>query len=468
LDSEILAGIVRRAQKGDSHAQQELYLESSKSVYYLALRILRNPEDAEDITHDVFMMVFEKIPELKQPAAYQRWLNQITANKCMDFLRLNKSVHTDELDILDTLEQEDEEVSHIPDKLYDDEETRRLILEIIDTLPDAQRICVMYRYVNQLSVEEIAVITATNEHTVKSRLALARNKIRAAILEKEDQEGIRLHVIIPIMPVLMKSLEDFQMPEGLTAQMWERIAEGAGIVGAGTIAAATSGQVGPKLAEAVTQGATEAASEAVKAGATEAVKNIVTAKVIGIVAGAAAVIVTGVVLVTTLVLPEIELPAQVVTPPGSTIEGNYSTGTPTTTPTETPTQTAEPTPSLSPTPEPSPTPTATEPGPGFSGYGDWEYQFGGNTYRYDGEWKDGKPNGQGSVAIAFENVEIAISQTLTGTFVDGLCHGKITSTVVYSDSTTAEELDVNMGARVDAPGGIDWGMPPWMYGGSPW
>lgn len=309
METKKLVEIVLKAQSGDSHAQQELYLDSSKSVYYLALKILRNKDDAEDMTQDVFVTVFEKLPELKQPAAYYKWLNQITANKCMSFLRKKRPLPIDEPDLLDALEMEDEG-GETPETLYDDEETRRIIMEIIDALPDPQRVCVMYRYFNQLSIEEIAEITGANEHTVKSRLALARQKIRAAILNKEEKEGIRLHVLIPIMPVLMKSLEDFQMPEGVTAQIWERIAEGAGIA-AGTAAAATeaaqagtSGQVGPKLAE-----------EAAKQGAK--------AKVIGGAVGAVAV--AG--LVAFLLWPKPEQPAPV-TPPSTPAVTQPATPTP--------------------------------------------------------------------------------------------------------------------------------------------
>ena len=226
MEIKNLVKIVQMAQNGEKNAQQILYLNSSKSVYFLALKILKSPDDAEDIMQDIFITIFDKLPTLKQPAAYYKWINQIAANKCMNFLRKKKPILYKDQDILDALES-DEDVS-APEKLYDNEETRRLIRDIIDTLPDAQRICVLYRYFSQLSIKEIASITKTNKHTVKSRLALARQKICAAILEKEKNEGIRLHAIIPITPVLMKSLEDFRMPEGLTERIWKKITEGVG------------------------------------------------------------------------------------------------------------------------------------------------------------------------------------------------------------------------------------------------
>jgi len=61
-----------------------------------ALKILRNPEDAEDIMQNVFIAVFDKITELKEPAAYYKWLNQITANRCMNHFRKKKAFIGDE------------------------------------------------------------------------------------------------------------------------------------------------------------------------------------------------------------------------------------------------------------------------------------------------------------------------------------------------------------------------------------
>lgn len=240
--------LVRAAQNGDTGAQQELYIESSKHVYYLALKIVHNENDAEDIMQDVFITVFDKLPALKQPAAYPKWVSQITAHRCASFLRQKRAVPGEEQDILDILDLEEDENSPTPERLYDDEETRRLILEIVDNLPDAQRMCILYRYFNQFSIKEIADITETNEFTVKSRLALARKKLRNAILAKEEKEGIRLHVIIPIMPILMRALDEFTMPEGLTERMWTRISEGAGIAASGgavATAASTGGADAP-------------------------------------------------------------------------------------------------------------------------------------------------------------------------------------------------------------------------------
>ncbi len=251
METKNLVGIVRRAQSGDQSARQELYLDSSKSVYFLALKILKNPDDAKDIMQDVFITVFDKLPGLKRPAAYYKWLNQITANKCISFMRKKKFVLSEKQDGLEALDSKGEGGIKTPEMLCDEKETRQLIMDIIDALPDAQRICVMYRYFSQLTIKEIAAMTETNEHTIKSRLALARKKIREAILEKEEKEGIRLHALVPIMPVLIKSFEDFQMPESMTARGWEQITKRAENIAVPSQKTATLNQLGSKAGKDV-------------------------------------------------------------------------------------------------------------------------------------------------------------------------------------------------------------------------
>lgn len=235
MEKEALFKVIKKAQKGDCSAQEALYKDSAKSVYYLALKILNNSDDAEDITQDVFITVLEKIAKFRQPEAYYKWLNRITANKCMDLLRKKNKSSVDEFSEEIMLEQPDENTSLIPEQYADDMETRHIILEIIEALPEPQKICVMYRYYSQLSVEEISEVIGVNEHTVRSRLALARKKIKSAILEKEEKDDIKLHAI-PIMPILFKSFEEFSMPEGISENIWESVCSKLSAYGGGLAA----------------------------------------------------------------------------------------------------------------------------------------------------------------------------------------------------------------------------------------
>lgn len=238
MDVAALNDTVRRAQRGDVNALQELYIDSSKSVYYFALKLLRDPHQAEDMTQDVFIAVFTRIHQLQEPAAYYRWLNQVTAHRCTDLLRKRGELLADSAMEEYILEQEEEDKHYLPAEAFDDAEMRRLIVAVIDDLPVNQRVCIYYYYYEQLTILQIAEMLYVNENTVKSRLALARKKIRAELERKNREEGIKLYgVPLALTPLLMRSLDDFAMTAQTGGSIWNGIAAGMGILPSGYAAA---------------------------------------------------------------------------------------------------------------------------------------------------------------------------------------------------------------------------------------
>lgn len=223
--------LIRRARSGDPTAQGQLYESMYKRVYYLCLRLVKTPEDAQDTAQETFIAAFGALPGLENPSAFEGWLFQIAANKARNLLRKNgRLVELAEDEegrtFLDELPDEAEDL--IPESALDSAEKRRLILSIIDALPEAQRECVMLFYYSELSVKQIAEVMSCSEGTVKSRLGYARQKIREGILGMEERDGIRLHVFVPIGLLFAKDFD--AVTAGLSA---------APLVGAG--AAASSG-----------------------------------------------------------------------------------------------------------------------------------------------------------------------------------------------------------------------------------
>ncbi|MCL2634363.1 MAG: sigma-70 family RNA polymerase sigma factor [Oscillospiraceae bacterium] len=231
MESNRLISTVTSAQNGNEKDMEALYLEFSKPVYYLALKLLKHKEDAEDLTQEVFIYAFQKITELREPNAFPAWLNRITASRCTNFLtRKKQPVFNDLSDISDTDLQlidfiEETDPLLIPEKSLDNAETARMIVEIIDNLPLPQRVCVYYYYYENLTIAQIAENLNTNDNTVKTRLSLAREKIRKELKQLEEKEGIKLYSV-PLMltPILKMSLQHFEMPAGLTQELWSSIA----------------------------------------------------------------------------------------------------------------------------------------------------------------------------------------------------------------------------------------------------
>lgn len=197
-----LIELAKRAQAGDTEAQGALYEKTYKRVYYLALRLTGNPEDARDAAQDAFLSAFKALPNLRQPNAFEGWLFQITANKCRN--RAARG-HDDEALPEGFEEYEpDPQEDLIPEDALQSAEKRRIILKIIDDLPELQRECVMLFYYSELSVKQIAETLSCSEGTVKSRLNYARQKLKDGILATEKRDDIRLHTFIPFGLFLAK------------------------------------------------------------------------------------------------------------------------------------------------------------------------------------------------------------------------------------------------------------------------
>ncbi|MDR2571694.1 MAG: sigma-70 family RNA polymerase sigma factor [Oscillospiraceae bacterium] len=225
MDKAKLTEIIKSAQAGDDSSLETLYREYSKSVYYLSLKLLKNKEDAEDITQEVFIYVYQKIGELQTSEAFTVWLNRITTNKATDFLRKKRIlVDIDEEGLSESEFFEESDPLLIPEKYVDNAETAQMIVEIIDTLPLPQRLCIYYYYYEQLTVAQIAENLATNENTVKTRLSVARAKIRKELERLNNEDGLKLYGIpLLLTPILKMPLQKFEMPHGLTDGMLGRI-----------------------------------------------------------------------------------------------------------------------------------------------------------------------------------------------------------------------------------------------------
>ncbi|MCL1806391.1 MAG: sigma-70 family RNA polymerase sigma factor [Oscillospiraceae bacterium] len=255
LEKNKLAEMVAAAQNGEEAAFEALYREYAKQVYYFALKIMRDKEDAEDITQDVFITVCEKISGLQEPKAFGFWINRITANKCTDALRKRGQITASEPEeVEETGFAEETDPVLLPDRSLDNAETSRMIVEIVDALPDEQRLCVYYYYYEQLTIAQVAEYLGANENTVKKRLFLARDKIRKELERLNKEEGTKLYATapLPLTPILKAPVQTFEMPPELIEGLWESIAAAAaaaGISGGSAVTAATAGfSLGAKAA----------------------------------------------------------------------------------------------------------------------------------------------------------------------------------------------------------------------------
>ena len=210
--------LVHRAQNGDLQAMEQLLEAAHTPVSYQCRKMTPRPEDAQDLTQEILLAVYQNIGKLDEPKAFWSWLNRITVTRCMNALTrthvdLQFAEDEDGHSILDDLEELDEH--SIPDKAIDNAETARMIDEIVSGLPEAQRLSTLMYYYDEMSIKEIAQIMGVSENTVKSRLNLARKAIKEKVLDYEKQ-GVKLYSV-SVLPFLWYFLRNAAKAEANAA-----------------------------------------------------------------------------------------------------------------------------------------------------------------------------------------------------------------------------------------------------------
>ncbi len=207
--------LVEKAKKKDEKAIEELFQLTSKKGYFVALKYLKNQEDAQDILQDAYVSSLTKLDQLKDPSKYDKWLFQIIANKAKNYLVKNKPLLFEQLenDDEDSIQFEetitDDRIEFQPKENTDYQELKTALKNLIDELPDDQRMCLLMYYFEELSINEIADSLELNTNTIKSRLNYARNKIKVKVEELQKQ-GTHLFGVAPIPFLVWMLLEEEQ------------------------------------------------------------------------------------------------------------------------------------------------------------------------------------------------------------------------------------------------------------------
>jgi RNA polymerase sigma-70 factor, ECF subfamily len=176
--------LVRLCQNGTESAFEELVRRHQQRVFRLVGRILRRPEDVEDVAQQVFLKTYLSLGKFDQRAAFSTWLYRITVNECWDYLRKKKIrplVYESDLS--------EEQVSRLdgivsmerpPEDPSERAQAKDALEQILEKLPQQDRDLLMLKEVEGFSVQELAEMLGLNVNTVKVRLFRARGKIMGA------------------------------------------------------------------------------------------------------------------------------------------------------------------------------------------------------------------------------------------------------------------------------------------------
>jgi len=189
IDDEML---IKRFKEGDISAFDELMSRYNRQIYYLAFRMTKNREDAEDISQEVFVRIFKSLSKWKPRASFYTWLRTVAVNLCIDHHRARVRRQTQPLEnkegvVMDIPINSSED----PIRIAESGELMQRILRATDELSPRQRKAFMLFHYGGLSLKEAAEIMGCAVGTIKAHLNRATAKMRDLLKDLADDWEIK-------------------------------------------------------------------------------------------------------------------------------------------------------------------------------------------------------------------------------------------------------------------------------------
>ena len=175
--------MVLKVRDGDVTAFRGLVEKYQGRVYSMVYGMLRNREDARDVTQDAFVKAFHNLDSFRLESSFYTWLYRIAMNLAIDVTRKRKRRKTSAFEESIAARDEDGSIAEVhhqdgPQRLHQRKRLYGRIMDAIETLPEDQRQANLLRELDGLSYKEISEIMGIPEGTVMSRLFYARKKLQ--------------------------------------------------------------------------------------------------------------------------------------------------------------------------------------------------------------------------------------------------------------------------------------------------
>jgi len=179
-------GLIRLGLKGNQAALEALFARHSGALYQSALKLLGNPEDAEDALQEGMLSAFKNLRRFEGRSKFSSWLTRIVINAALMRLRSQRAHQTVSADqplgeAELTLAEQLADPAPDPERLYAREEMRQLLDRNLTELSPEMRTAVRLRDIEGLSTQEAAEALGVPENTLKSRLHRARLQLAEQI-----------------------------------------------------------------------------------------------------------------------------------------------------------------------------------------------------------------------------------------------------------------------------------------------
>ena len=174
---------LQRAKEGDKKAFEEIYQLYHRRIYNAVYGMLSDPDDAQDVTQDVFMRLHDALPTLRADEAFSTYLYRIALNLCRDRARRKKRVRFQSMDTPradsegDVEPMEFPDAGKLPEETLANDELQTRVRQAVQTLSTDHKAVIVMHHFQGMEVNDIANILKVPTGTVKSRLARGRDQL---------------------------------------------------------------------------------------------------------------------------------------------------------------------------------------------------------------------------------------------------------------------------------------------------
>ncbi len=187
--------LIREAQHGDRASFDSLVRRYDQSVLRLALHMLSNEQDAQDVHQEAFLKAYRHLGNFRFECSFYTWLYRIVTNLCLDHLRRRKSRREDPATVLDARGDELDLMANISDvrsmanpaRELDRKRMAQSINEALGKLTPRERMVFELKHYQGLKLRTIGEMLSTTEETAKNTLFRATRKLRANLAELKGQ-----------------------------------------------------------------------------------------------------------------------------------------------------------------------------------------------------------------------------------------------------------------------------------------
>ena len=179
--------LIKRIKQGHKQAFRELVETYKKPLYYYCFRLCRNHADAEDLSQEVFIKVFQKIEQFREEAKIQTWIYRIASNAFIDkkrrkvFMLNDAGTFNEGMQQVDAAMIQTPESDITPDRQTESSITQKHIDHAMERLSEKEKTAFILKHYEGLAIKEIAAIFKTSDGTVKSHLFRAIQKLQSAL-----------------------------------------------------------------------------------------------------------------------------------------------------------------------------------------------------------------------------------------------------------------------------------------------